>query len=132
MMIESPVVDIRGVGKAFPNVRALADLTFDVRRGEVFVILGGSGSGKSTLLKNVIGLHRPLAGTVEIDGEELTAATGEARLAVLRKFGILYQSSALFSGMTVAQNVGLPLSLVGVPVAEAAAKVTAMLAANST
>jgi phospholipid/cholesterol/gamma-HCH transport system ATP-binding protein len=75
----------------------------------VFVILGGSGCGKSTLLKHMIGLVQPVAGTIEIDGEELTTAHGDARLGILRKFGVLYQSGALFSSMTLAGNVALPL-----------------------
>jgi phospholipid/cholesterol/gamma-HCH transport system ATP-binding protein len=84
-------------------------INFQVRRGEVFAILGASGSGKSTLLKHLIGLHQPLAGEVLISGEDLTKAQGAQRLRILRKFGVLYQSSALFGSMTALENVRLPL-----------------------
>jgi phospholipid/cholesterol/gamma-HCH transport system ATP-binding protein len=105
----APAVRVRGLTAAYDGRTILEDVSFDVRRGEVFVILGGSGCGKSTLLRHMIGLVSPAAGTVEIDGEDLTAATGGARLAILRKFGVLYQSGALFSSMNLAENVALPL-----------------------
>src|SRR5262249_27673153 len=82
---------------------------FQVRRGEVFVILGGSGSGKSSLLKVMIGLTEPLAGQILFDGEDLVKAEGEDRLRLLRKFGVMYQSGALFGSMTVLEDVRLPL-----------------------
>lgn len=103
------VVRVRDLKAGYEGRVILDHVSFDVRRGEVFVILGGSGSGKSTLLKHVIGLLPPIAGTVEIEGDDLTAATGEARRAILRRFGVLYQSGALFSSMTLAENVALPL-----------------------
>lgn len=85
------------------------DVSFDVRRGEVFVILGGSGCGKSTMLKHMIGLYRPAAGRVVLDGEDISAAEGEARRKILRRIGVMYQSGALFGSMTLLQNVKLPL-----------------------
>ena len=106
---EPPILRVRGLRAAYGDRVILEDVSFDVRRGEVFVILGGSGCGKSTLLKHLIGLIPPAAGTIEIDGDELTTAAGEARLRILRKFGVLYQSGALFSSMTLAENVALPL-----------------------
>jgi phospholipid/cholesterol/gamma-HCH transport system ATP-binding protein len=75
----------------------------------VLAILGGSGSGKSTLLKHMIGLYQPAAGKVLIDGEDIAAASGAARLKILRKFGVMYQSGALFGSMTLVENVALPL-----------------------
>jgi len=75
----------------------------------VFVILGGSGCGKSTLLKHMIGLYPPVAGHVLIDGADIVAADGEARDAILRRFGVMYQSGALFGSMTLLENVRLPL-----------------------
>lgn len=102
-------IRVRGLAAGYDGRAVLENVSFDVRRGEVFVILGGSGCGKSTLLKHMIGLIEPVRGTVEIDGEDLTAATGDARRAILRKFGVLYQSGALFSSMTLAENVALPL-----------------------
>ncbi|MFT5050345.1 MAG: phospholipid/cholesterol/gamma-HCH transport system ATP-binding protein [Chlamydiales bacterium] len=80
------------------------DLTFNVASGDIFVVLGGSGSGKSTLLRHLIGLERPMKGTVEIEG------VGDPRLVQgAPHFGVLFQSGALFGSMTLAQNVALPL-----------------------
>ena len=87
----------------------LDHVSFTVAPGEVFVILGGSGSGKSTLLKHLIGLYKPASGQIFIDGEDIIAAEGEDRLAILKKIGVMYQSSALFGSMTVLGNVSLPL-----------------------
>ena len=102
-------VRVEGLAAAYDGRTVLERVTFDVRRGEVFVILGGSGCGKSTLLKHLIGLYRPAAGRIEIEGADLTTAAGDTRLAILRRFGVLYQSGALFSSMTLAENVALPL-----------------------
>jgi phospholipid/cholesterol/gamma-HCH transport system ATP-binding protein len=87
----------------------LEKINFQVRRGEIFVILGESGCGKSTLMKTMIGLNPPQAGEVWIEGGNLVAAQGEERLGLLRKFGVMYQSGALFGSMTVLENVRLPL-----------------------
>ena len=87
----------------------LDHVSFTVAAGEVFVILGGSGSGKSTLLNHMIGLYKPATGSILIDGENITGAEGEDRLAILRKIGVMYQSSALFGSMTLLENVSLPL-----------------------
>jgi phospholipid/cholesterol/gamma-HCH transport system ATP-binding protein len=86
-------------------------VSFTVRRGEVFVILGGSGCGKSTLLKHMIGLYPPIAGHVYIDGSDIVTTDGDARDAILRKFGVMYQSGALFGSMTLLENVRLPLEV---------------------
>src|SRR5258706_190707 len=86
-----------------------AHITFDVCRGEVFVILGGSGCGKRTLLKHMIGLHKPMEGEVWIEGGNMVTVSGQARQELLRKFGVMYQSGALFGSLTVLENVQLPL-----------------------
>ena len=85
------------------------DLTFDVTRGEVFIIMGGSGCGKSTLLRHMIGLSAPARGDVLYDGQSFWAAEPADRDKMMRRFGVLYQSGALWSSMTLAENVGLPL-----------------------
>jgi phospholipid/cholesterol/gamma-HCH transport system ATP-binding protein len=85
------------------------NLSFQVQRGDVFVIMGGSGCGKSTLLKHLIGLHRPAAGKVVISGTNFWDASDEERERLQRRFGVLYQSGALWSSMTLAENVALPL-----------------------
>ncbi len=108
-MSAETVLRVRGLVAGYGDFVVQRDLAFDVVRGEVFVILGGSGCGKSTVLKHVIGLVPPLAGSVEIEGEEVVGASGERRLRILRKFGMLFQSSALFSHLTVEENVALPL-----------------------
>lgn len=87
----------------------LENINFEVRSGEILVILGRSGSGKTTLLKHLIGLHPPLGGEIWIDGKNLVTVAGEERRQLLRSFGVLYQSGALFGSMTVLENVRLPL-----------------------
>lgn len=87
------------------------DLSFSIRRGSIFAIMGGSGCGKSTVLKAMIGLLRPAAGTVFVDGEDYWAASEARRTEIGRHFGVLFQSSALWSSMTVAENVALPLQM---------------------
>ena len=85
------------------------DLNFSVKRGDVFVIMGGSGCGKSTLLKIMIGLKQPAAGDVYYDGKAFWTASGVEQAATKRKFGTLFQSGALWSSMTLAENIGLAL-----------------------
>ncbi len=108
-MSDTPVLSVRDLRIGYDGKTVLEKIDFDVARGEVFVILGGSGCGKSTLLRTMIGLIKPLAGSVKVDGEEFLGVGGAARVAMLRKFGVLYQSSALFSSMTLVENVSLPL-----------------------
>ena len=104
-----PIIRVRGLTAGYGDVVLLDDVSFDVHRGEVFVILGGSGSGKSTLLKHMIGLLPPVRGSVVIDGDDIIAASGDARRAILRKIGVMYQSGALFGSLTLSENVSLPL-----------------------
>src|SRR4029450_4855119 len=85
------------------------DLTFRIQPGSIFIIMGGSGCGKSTLLRHLIGLMPPATGEVRYDGESFWAATPEDRERMMRRFGVLYQSGALWSSMTLAENVALPL-----------------------
>src|SRR2546430_11808665 len=84
-------------------------LPISVRAGEIFVIMGGSGCGKSTLLRHLIGLVHPARGGVLYDGESFWTAEPEARERIMRRFGVLYQSGALWSSLTLAENVSLPL-----------------------
>ena len=85
------------------------DLSFDVARGEICVVMGPSGCGKSTLLRHLIGLIRPAKGDVLFDGESFWGADDERRQMMVRRFGVLYQSGALWSSMTLSENIGLPL-----------------------
>ncbi len=94
---------------AFGDFVIQQNLTFSIRRGETFVIMGGSGCGKSTLLRHLIGLHRPAQGRVLYGKTDLWAAEPETRRALMRRTGILYQSGALWSSMTLAENIAVPL-----------------------
>jgi phospholipid/cholesterol/gamma-HCH transport system ATP-binding protein len=100
---------VEGLTAGYAGNVVLEDISFEVRRGEVLVILGGSGSGKSTLLKHMIGLYPPLAGRVLFEGVDLVRAEGERRRAILRSFGVMYQRGALFGSMSLLENVRLPL-----------------------
>lgn len=108
-MEEGAIIEVRGLTAAYGDEVILRDISFTVKRGEVFVILGGSGSGKSTLLKHLIGLYRLAAGEVLIDGGDLARADGAERQRILRRFGVAYQSGALFGSMTLSENVSLPI-----------------------
>jgi phospholipid/cholesterol/gamma-HCH transport system ATP-binding protein len=105
----APIVRVEGLTMGYEGKVLLRDVSFEVRRGEVFVILGGSGSGKSTLLKHLIGLYQPMRGRVLFEGRDLVSAQGRERLAILRRIGIMYQQGALFGSMTLLENVRLPL-----------------------
>ena len=85
------------------------DLNFEIRRGEIFIIMGGSGCGKSSLLKLLIGLKRPTTGEVYFDGEPFWTSSSSDQDLVKRRFGTLFQSGALWSSMTLAENIGLAL-----------------------
>src|SRR2546422_5131844 len=94
---------------AYGSFVLMRDLTFSVRRGAVFIVMVRSGSGKSTLLRHLLGLNEPASGEIFYGADSFTRATPDAREAMLRRFGVLYQSGALFSSLTLAENVGLPL-----------------------
>jgi phospholipid/cholesterol/gamma-HCH transport system ATP-binding protein len=106
---QAPIIRVENFSAAYEGTVVIEDISFTVSRGEVFVILGGSGSGKSTLLKHMIGLYPPAAGRIWIDGEDIAAADGEDRSRILRKFGVMYQSGALFGSLSLLENVRLPL-----------------------
>jgi len=103
------IISVRNLKTGYGEKVILQNINFQVRRGEVFVILGGSGCGKSTLLKNLIGLYAPMEGEVWIEGSNLVAVDENQRLLLFRKFGVMYQSGALFGSLTVLENVRLPL-----------------------
>jgi phospholipid/cholesterol/gamma-HCH transport system ATP-binding protein len=103
------VIEVKNLRAGYGQKTILRDINFHVLRGEVFMILGRSGSGKSTLLKHLIGLLPPLAGEIWIEGKNLVSTTGRERRDLLRLFGVLYQSGALFGSMNVLENVRLPL-----------------------
>jgi phospholipid/cholesterol/gamma-HCH transport system ATP-binding protein len=105
-----PPVAVRDLTMAYDGVVIQRDLTFTVGRGEIFVVMGDSGSGKSTLMRHMIGLKPPAQGDVLYEGEPFWAGDDEQREALKERFGVLYQGAALWSSMTLAENVSLPLA----------------------
>jgi phospholipid/cholesterol/gamma-HCH transport system ATP-binding protein len=108
---EDIVVKVEGLRSGFGKNIIHDGVSFEVRRGEVFVVLGGSGSGKSVLLRHMIGLQEPLDGRVLIDGIDIHRTEGDERRALLRSIGVMYQLGALFGSMTLLENVSLPLEV---------------------
>jgi phospholipid/cholesterol/gamma-HCH transport system ATP-binding protein len=94
---------------AYGNFVVMRDLNFTIGKGEVFIIMGGSGCGKSTLMRHLIGLMPPAKGKVFYEGESFWDADPQVRDRMMRRFGVLYQSGALWSSMTLAENVAIPL-----------------------
>ncbi|MEX1259181.1 MAG: ATP-binding cassette domain-containing protein [Gemmatimonadota bacterium] len=108
-MNENPAVEVSDLTLAHGTRVIMEGLNFQLRRGEIFVIAGGSGSGKSTLLKHLVGLMKPAKGTILFDGEDFVEADEEARRGMLRRMGVTYQGGALWGGLTLAENVALPI-----------------------
>ncbi len=109
MTTAPPHIECRNLTMAYGDYVIQRDLNFTINRGDIFVIMGGSGCGKSTLLRQMIGLVRPAAGTVLYDGMDYWAASPEQQVQRQRGFGILFQAGALWSSLTLAENVALPL-----------------------
>jgi phospholipid/cholesterol/gamma-HCH transport system ATP-binding protein len=103
------VISIRGVSMSYGGRRVLDGVDLDVRRGEILVLLGGSGSGKTTLLKHVLGLEKPEAGSITINGVDITRCTPSEFRAVHRRIGVAFQAGALFNSLSIEDNVALPL-----------------------
>jgi phospholipid/cholesterol/gamma-HCH transport system ATP-binding protein len=104
-----PIIEVQGLVVCYGDRTVLDGISFTVRRGEIFVILGGSGSGKTTLVRNLVGLMRPSSGRILIRGEDITAMSEGDRIELRKKIGMCFQASALFNSMTVGDNVALPL-----------------------
>src|SRR5215471_10159212 len=105
----APRIHVSNLTMAYGSYVIQHDLDFHVERGEIFVIMGGSGSGKSTLLNHMVGLKAPAQGDVVYDGRSFWDATAETQESLRRRLGVSFQSGALWSSMTLAENVGLPL-----------------------
>jgi len=113
-------ISLRGVTKSFGPKKVLQGIDLDVAKGESIVVIGGSGSGKSVLLKCILGLMRPESGSIRIDDEETVALADGGRAEVMRKFGMLFQSGALFDSLRVWENVAFgPIQSDGMRPAEA-------------
>ena len=104
-----PVLEVEGIVTRFGRNTIHDGVSFSITRGQVVAIIGGSGTGKSVLLREIIGLLRPTAGSVRLLGTDIWSASAEALAAVRTRFGMMFQDGALFSSLTVAQNVETPL-----------------------
>jgi phospholipid/cholesterol/gamma-HCH transport system ATP-binding protein len=103
------LITVQHMTMAYGSFVLMRDLNFVVSRGDIFIIMGGSGCGKSTVLRHLIGLKEPALGEIMYGDVNFTKADAETRERLLRRFGVLYQSGALWSSMTLAENIGLPL-----------------------
>ena len=103
------IITIRGLRNAFGDAVIHDNLDLDVRRGEILGVVGGSGTGKSVLLRSIIGLQTPEAGTVEVLGENMIGRNEDEAKNIRRRWGVLFQNGALFSTLTVAENVEVPI-----------------------
>lgn len=104
-----PVIEINKVSTHFGGRVVHSELDLQVRRAEIFALVGGSGSGKSTLLREMILLHRPDSGSIRVLGVDLNQLRDDAALALRRRWGVMFQHGGLFGALTVTQNIGLPL-----------------------
>jgi phospholipid/cholesterol/gamma-HCH transport system ATP-binding protein len=104
-----PIIRVRGLVNRFGAQVVHDGLNLDVYRGEVLGIVGGSGTGKSVLLRTIVGLNQPTAGTIEVFGKNMASISAVEREAIEQRWGVLFQDGALFSSMTVAENVGVPI-----------------------
>jgi phospholipid/cholesterol/gamma-HCH transport system ATP-binding protein len=108
---DRPYIAVRDLTMAFDSFVVQRDLNFTINRGDIFIIMGGSGCGKSTLMRHLIGLTRPARGEVIYNGLNFWQANPAERQELMRKIGILYQGGALWSSMTLAENIALPLEV---------------------
>lgn len=104
------IIQVQNLTGGYGQTVILKDITFDVYKGEIFIILGGSGCGKSTMLKYMIGLVKPFAGNVWVDGIDIATADEDQYQKALRSFGVMYQNGALFGSMNLMENICLVLS----------------------
>jgi len=104
-----PIIDLKGVTKSFGSHTVLQDITFGIPKGKITAILGPSGTGKSVLLKNIIGLLRPEAGEIWVDGENIVGMREKDLYRIRRKFGVLFQDGALFGSLNLYDNIAFPL-----------------------
>ena len=107
----TPVIEVQDLDIGYDDYTVMKDLRFRVNKGDIFIIMGVSGSGKSTLLKSMIGLKKPVKGKVLFNGKSFWDEDENGQLDIMRHFGVLYQSGALWSSLTVGENVALPLQL---------------------
>lgn len=104
-----PHIEIKDLTMAYGSFLIQKDLTFNINRGDIFIIMGGSGCGKSTLLRHLVGLKAPARGTIAYHGVSFWDVTEEERARLMQKIGVMYQSGALWSSMTLAENIAIPI-----------------------
>lgn len=104
-----PIIHVRNLKNSFGSHVVHQGLDLDVSKGEILGVVGGSGTGKSVLLRSIVGLQRPTGGSVEVFGQDMLTLSEDERSHVERRFGVLFQGGALFSSLTVTENVALPL-----------------------
>jgi phospholipid/cholesterol/gamma-HCH transport system ATP-binding protein len=109
--ITGPVIEVKGLDIGYDDQIVMQGLDFSVNKGDIFIVMGVSGCGKSTLLKSMIGLKEPLKGEVLFNAKSFWDEDEKGRKEIMRGFGVLYQSGALWSSLTVGENVALPLRL---------------------
>lgn len=108
-MTQPPSIEVSGLVTHYGDRQVLKDVSLTVRPGEIFVIMGGSGSGKTTLLNHLLGLLRPTAGTIRVLGRDINTLSGQEMQDLRTRMGVAFQSGALFSSMSVGDNIALPL-----------------------
>ena len=109
MAKRDPHIQVRDLTLAYGSHVVQRELSFDIGRGSVFIIMGGSGCGKSTVMRALVGLKEPAEGDIRYDGESFWKSPPDKRQALMRKFGVMFQAGALWSSMTLAENIALPL-----------------------
>ena len=111
--IGEPVIEVRNLTKRYGRNVVLQRLNFDVRRGEIVTLVGGSGSGKTTLVRQILGLEKPTSGTISLFGEELTKMDAASMRLMRTRTGMLFQHGALFSSLSVFDNIAQPVRELG-------------------
>jgi phospholipid/cholesterol/gamma-HCH transport system ATP-binding protein len=108
-ILSEPIIEISNLCTRFGSAVVHDNVSFEVLRGEIFALAGSSGCGKSTLLRETILLHRPQSGSIRVFGKEILGMDDEAALLFRKSWGVMFERGALFSSLTVAENVGLPM-----------------------
>ncbi|MFN3398606.1 MAG: ATP-binding cassette domain-containing protein, partial [Sulfurimicrobium sp.] len=108
-MTSEAIVEVRNINTRFGTAVVHENVSLSVRRGEIFAVAGGSGCGKSTLLREIIALQPPISGSIRVFGQEVLGLDDEAALPLRRRWGVMFERGALFSSLTVLENVALPL-----------------------